>query len=438
MSERPGHRAPQDRPGRAHRAWAVAVVALALAGFVFLSALDPGSRRAHPDARIQFYKLRLGGPATYPAYAQLGLAYLQKARLTGSAGDYAEAERHLLQSLGYQRSFEALHGLAALHLARHEFREALSRAQESAAALPSHVETQGLLFDAHLALGDTAKAAEIAERMMQEQTGFESLSRLAALRESQGEYVDALPLMGQACLQAEAEQRDADVLAWCQVRVGAIYLAKCDAVQAGHRYERALLLVPDFAFAREHLAELNAAQGNLAEAIALYREVLAESPHPEYRLALADVLALTGNSEEAARERRIAAGELRRSAESSRADWRPLALLLLEDPATEEEGLRWAERDWENRRDRFAADTLAWAYLRNQRPKDAWRILKPVVGPETSGSGEPLLLLHAAQIQSARRRPADARRSLKKALACPVRLTPAEQLLARQTQAQLR
>ncbi len=422
----------------AHRAWAAAVVALTLAGFAFLSGVDLGSRRTDPDARIQFYRLRLGGPATYPAYAQLGLAYLQKARNTGRAGDYAEAERHLQQSLDYQRNFEALRGLAALHLARHQFREALRTAQEAADALPSDLETQGLLFDTHLALGDQQKAAEIVEKMLQAQMGFESLSRLAALRESQGNFSGALRVMGQACLQAEAEQRPADVLAWCQVRVGSIYLATCDAVQARHRYERALLILPDFTFAREHLAELRVAQGNHAEAIALYRELLAEFPRMEYRLALADLLALTGRNGEASRERRLAAAELRLSAESSRAGWRPLALLLLEDPATAEEGLRWAERDWENRRDAFAADTLAWAYLRNKRPDEAWQILEPVVRLEASGGGAPFLLLHAAQVQLALGRAAEAGRFLEKALACPVRLTPAEQVLAEQTRAQLR
>ena len=438
MSSGLGHRTPQDRPGRTKRAWAAAVVVLTLAGFAFLSGVDPGSRRSDPDARIQFYKLRLGGPTTYPAYAQLGLAYLQRARNTGRATDYAEAERHLRQSLAYQRNFEALRGLATLHLGRHEFREALGWAQEAADALPSDLETQGLLFDIHLALGEQRKAAEIADQMMRAQMGFESLARVAALDEAQGNPSGALRVMGQACLQAEAEQQPVDVLAWCQVRVGSIYLATCDAVQAGHRFERALLILPDSAPAREHLAELRAAQGNVTEAIAPYRELMAESLRTEYRLALADLLALTGRNEEASRERKRAAAELRVSAETSRAGRRPLALHLLDDPATAEEGLHWAARDWENRRDAFAADTLAWAYLRNNRPEEAWRILEPVVSPEASGgSKDPLFLLHAAQIQHARDRAAEARRFFEEVLACPARLTPAERLLAEQTQALL-
>jgi predicted Zn-dependent protease len=206
-------------------------------------------------------------------------------------------------------------------------------------------------------------------------------------------------------------------------------------VQAGHRYERARLLVPDLDFAREHQAELAAAQGNRAEAIALYRELLAEFPRTEYRLALADVLALAEKNGEAQRERSLAAAELRASVESSRADWRPLALLLLDDPATAEEGLRWAGRDWENRRDAFAADTLAWAYLKNKRPDEAWKILEPVA---RAGSKGPFLLLHAAQIQQALGRTAEARRFEEEALACPARLTPAEQVLAEKTRAALR
>lgn len=435
MNSPPPRRAPQNHPGRTHRVWLAAVVALTLAGFALLSGVDPGSRPNDPEARIEFYRLRLGGPATYPIYAQLGLAYLQKARTTGRTADYAEAERYLRQSLDYQRNFEAMRGLAALHLARHEFREALRSAQEAADALPTDLEAQGLLFDAHLALGEQQTAGDIAEKMMQAQMGFESLSRVAVLLESRGDDSGALRVMGQACLQAEGEKRTADVQAWCQVRVGAIYLATCNAVQAGHRYERALLLVPDFAVAREHQAELAAALGNGTEAIALYRELLAEFPRTEYRLALADVLALAGKGEEAQRERKFAESELRASVESSRAGWRPLALLLLDDPATVEEGLRWAARDWENRRDAFAADTLAWAYLKNKRAAEAWKVLEPAA---RAGSKAPFLLLHAAQVQQALGRSAEARRFAEEALACPARLTPAEQALAEQTRTALR
>jgi hypothetical protein len=126
---------------------------------------------------------------------------------------------------------------------------------------------------------------------------------------------------------------------------------------------------------------------------------------------------------------------LRVAAATSRAEWRPLALLLLDDPATAEEGLRWAERDRENRRDAFAADALAWAYLRNRRAAEAWKIQEPVVH---TGSKAPLFLLHAAQIQAALGRAAEARRFLEEATACPLRLTPAEQVLAEQAHAALR
>ena len=139
----------------------------------------PGS---DTDARIQFYQAKIGGPATYPAYARLGAAYLQKARETGDAGYYDQAERHLEQSLRYQRNFEAARWLAAAYSARHTFQRALPYAREAISAVPSDVESQAALFDAQLGLGDRGAAAATLAGMLDQGPSFTAGTRLAALK----------------------------------------------------------------------------------------------------------------------------------------------------------------------------------------------------------------------------------------------------------------
>jgi len=400
-------------------------VSLALvAGAVLLATRSSPTAPSDTDARIEYYQARLGGPGTYPAYARLGLAYLEKARETGNARYSDDAEQYLEESLRFQRNYEALRGMSILSLARHKFPEAQLFAEEAAAADPGDLEAQGTRFDAYLALGDDPRAETVLEGMLRSETGFVSSTRLANLRQYRGHTPGALEAMRRACSDAEKLGLPAEKRAWCQVRLGSLFVAGCDGAQAERAYQQALEIFPDYFLAREHLAELRAAQDRPAEAMALYAKLLMARPDPHVRLALADLYDSQGMTEDAAGLRAQALTEMRRSAESSsRADWRPLALLLLRDDATAAEGLHWAERDWENRRDVFAADALAWAYFRKGRPADAVPIIERALA---TGTKEPLLLLHAAEIRLALKERPAAEALLRRAAACPLTLGPAE------------
>lgn len=413
--------------------WAAAALGVIAAAAGLTRRAEP--RAADTRARIAFYRARLGGPATYPAYARLGLAYLQEARQTGRTHAYDDARRFLLASLRYQRNFEALRGLADCSLARHEFPEALAYAREAAAALPGDPDAQGALFDAYLALGAVPEAARVLEAMSSQAGGFASFARRAALLAYQGNVAEAIPAMARACTAAEKEGLAAEAQAWCQVRLGSLHRDACNAAEAERAYDRALRILPGYPLAREHRAELQAARGRIAEAIASYEALRAAIPGARYELALAGLYAEQGEGEKAAAAGARALAHLRRAEESgSRAEWRPLALLLLEGEATAAEGLRWAERDWENRRDAYAADTLAWAWFRNGRPHQARNLIERALEP---GLKEPLLRLHAAQIRAALGETAEARRQLEALGACRAALSRAEQREAERLAADL-
>lgn len=410
------------------------------AGLLLIAALIVGLRTREEapqqpaneiDARIEFYRARLGGPGTYPAYARLGLAHLDKARETGDSAHRRQAAIYLLKSNDLQPNYEALRGLTALELARHRFPEARQYAEEALKAHPGDIEAQTALFDVLLAQGETLKAAKLLDQILKEPESFAGFTRLANLREVQGNHRGALNAIGRACSLAEKEGAPAVSRAWCQVRTGSIYVGLCDGVQAGHAYRRALALVPEYFLAREHLAELYAVQDQTAEAIEIYEDLLQTNPGPQYRLALADLLTGPEQTERAARLRDQALTELRISAESeSREDWRPLALLLLESESTVEEGVHWAEQDWKNRKDAFAADTLAWARFRRGRIREAARLSEQAVGMEGPEGKSPVFLLHGVEIQLALRQREKARALLDQAAACPLRLFPWEQATA--------
>lgn len=414
---------------RPARAGSIVALGLVVAG----GALGNSCRQTTPardgaDARIAFYEARLGGRATYPAYAGLGLAYLQKGRETGIPRYFDDAKRCLLESQRRQRNFEAMKGLAAVYLARHEFHEALSAAEEAVQTLPSDPGAMGALFDAHLALGEDGKAAGVLDTLRRQSPGFLTDSRLSTFEEHRGRLAEARDAMLRACAEADETRSPAATRAWCRVRLGALFVATCEPTRAEGLYREALALFPGYYLAREHLAELAAARGRFDEAIAGYEGLLQTNPGPDYQLALADLLDATGEDDRAAALRATALTTLRDSAESGhRADWRTLGLLLLEDDATVEEGLRWAERDWENRRDSFAADTLAWAFYRRGRLGEAGTLITRALG---TGFLTPTILLHAAEIELAAGRRSDAGALLQRLPRCREALAPSDQARA--------
>lgn len=376
------------------------------------------------DARIEFYKKRLGGPGTYPAYARLGAAYIQKARETGRLEYYDEAERHLRRSLDFQRNFEALHWLAVVHLNRHQFREGLPYAREAVETLPTSVDAQASLFDVYLALGDDTKADAVLERLLALQPGFSASARAASLRQYRGDATAALKSMQEACAYAEAESAPAEAQAWCLVRLGSLLLAACDVEGAEATYQAALKKFPDYPLALEHLAELRAGQDKHTEAVSIYRRLYNSNPNPLLRLALADLYEHAGQLREADQERQQALAEMQESAgRSEKVYLRPLALRLLGDPQTARDSLRLAKLDWENRQDVFAADTLAWAYQVNGLSAEAREQMDQTL---RSGTREPVVLLHAAEIYLAAGDNTRARDSLKLLRSCPAALRPGD------------
>ena len=390
----------------------------------------PAAERAAAKSaaeRIAYYRARVGGPATYPSYTRLGMAYLDRFRETGKTRDWDEGVKALRQSFDYQPSFEAHLGLAMALSERHHFAEALPHAEEARSAMPSDIEAAGTLFDIQLALGNVAAADKVLQEMLGARRGFHALSRLAALRESQGQLRAALEAMGQARDEATGSKLSGSIMAWAEVRIGALHVANCEAQEASDAYERALRIVPDYAFAREHLAEWHAAQGHWAEAGQIFATLLKTNATPAYRLGLAEAQQAQQQAAAAEAERTRARDAMLAAERAGAKDqFRPLALFYLEE-GNVAEGLRFAQQDWAVRQDALAADTLAWALFRNEQNAESEKLARQAA---ESGSKNPSLLLHAGIILCHAGDAAAGRSTIEQALACPLAFGPVERKLA--------
>ena len=150
--------------------------ALFVAGGIglFRSAADDGAQGSDPTAAASADTLlapAIGGsleqiienlqsrlrvlPTDWQAFASLGLAYVQQARVTADPSYYPKAQGVLRRSLGLERddNFAAMVGMAALAAARHDFAGALRWGEQAKAINPYNGNVYGVIGDAQVELG---------------------------------------------------------------------------------------------------------------------------------------------------------------------------------------------------------------------------------------------------------------------------------------------
>ncbi len=357
-----------------------------------------GRLRRHPDD-------------TY-AYAQLGLAYLQRVRETADASLYALAEQAFDQALARDPDqIDAILGRGVLALTRHNFADALNWGARARALNPYSADALGILVDAQVELGRYDEAAATLQTMVNLRPGLASYSRISYLRELHGDTAGAIAAMQRA---VAAGTPASEATLWVQTQLGHLYLRSGDLAQAERAYRRALWAQPDYAYALAGLARMTAAQGHYHEAIKLYEPLAARLPLPEFVIALGELYETMDRQDEAKRQYDLVRAIQRLQAGAGVDVDLELALFEADrrdDPART---LLQAQRAYERRPSLYAADVLAWALYGAGEYEQAWRYSQEALH---LGTREALWHYHAGMIAYALGDRAAARRHLQQALA---------------------
>src|SRR6059058_4068786 len=150
---------PRLRPRRPGRA----LTALVLAGLL----PPPGLGAPSPaDQEIAAAERRVEGAAATPDdYVALASAFMRKSRESGDPGYYARANAAVERALALDSNhYGALRAAPWVLLGLHDFRGALAVAERARAVEPEDWWNYGTLADAHVELGDYARALEAACR----------------------------------------------------------------------------------------------------------------------------------------------------------------------------------------------------------------------------------------------------------------------------------
>lgn len=349
-------------------------------------------------------------PRDARSWSALGLAYVEKARLTADPTYYPQAEGALRRSLTIRpaNNDEAMAGSAALAAARHDFSAALREADRALAVNPYSMRAAAIRVDALVELGRYADAWTAVRHADALRPGIPIFTRFAHVLELRGESGRARTVLRRA---AESATDPGDV-AYVATQLGDLAWSRGESGTAERHYAVALNSAPASLAALDGRARVRAARGDATGALADREALVRRAPLPGYVVALGEMHEAAGRRDKAREQYAVLDA------------WRTLARSngVVTDLETASAGadhgdpaaaLRAAEAEWSRRRSIHIADALAWALHVNGRDREALGYARAAA---RTGYRDARFLYHRGMIERALGRNAEARRSLTAAL----------------------
>ncbi|MFD9906186.1 tetratricopeptide repeat protein [Streptomyces sp. NPDC059063] len=348
-------------------------------------------------------------PEDYRAWAALGTAYVEQARVKGDPTRYAEADRALDRALALRPGHDAaLAGRAALAAARHDFDGALRYADRALAVNPYHERALASRVDALVELGRYDAALRAARTADARRPGIPAFTRYAYVRELRGDVTGARRALRLALKDARAPGETAYVatalaqLAWRQG----------DHAEALRRCADALRADPAYVPALETRARAEAARGDTAAAVAGLRDVVARQPLPGPLVALGELYEARGDRARA-REQYSLVDAWAKLARANGVNPDLDTALAAADHGDPDDAVRSARAEWNRRRTVHTADALAWALHARGRDREALPYARRATA---TGFREASFLYHRGVIETATVSPTAGHKWLRAAL----------------------
>jgi tetratricopeptide (TPR) repeat protein len=333
------------------------------------------------------------------AEAPLGrAAWLQRRwALTGDAADLAQAWRLVVPTAdapaaGAPAELSLFAAAMALDLHRvADARRILARCTGCADAPAGDV----VAADLALQDGRLDDAAAGYQRALRAGRRWDRLARLAFLRHAGGDDVAADALYAEA--EEDVSSKEMRTFAWLEVQRGRLAFAHGRFSAALASYDRADRAYPGYWLVDMQRAEALAAEGRIAESLALYTRVATRTASPAIAQALGELYVFLGRPSEARAWIDRAVSAYHASVSRGEVHYLHHLAALYTDVAPDAAlAVRWAEQDLALRPGLPAArDQLAWAYLRAGRLPDARREMRRALD---GGTPDAHLLSHAAAI----------------------------------------
>lgn len=358
-------------------------------------------------------------PDDWGAWARLGLAYVEQARVSANPALYPKAEGAFGRSLELRPdgNVNALAGRGALANARHDFAAGLQWGEKARSVDPGSAQAQGVVGDSLVELGRYDEAFDAYQRMVDLGPGLASYTRAAYALELQGDVPGARRTLELALGEAVSPPD----MAFAHHALGELAWNNGDVDTARRRYEDAARLDPSFVPPAAGLARVHAATGDRERAISEWRQVVSRSPLPEYVAELGNLFTSLGRSGEAADQFDLLEAQRQLlQANGVNVDLE-LALFSADHAVDLSGGLEAAQSEWGRRSSVHVADALAWQLHAHGRHAEALVLADQAL---RLGTRNAAFLYHRGMIQRSLGHVAAARADLEQALTTNPNFSP--------------
>jgi len=337
---------------------------------------------------------------------QLAGAYLQKIRETADTV-YYDVIDDLLDST-VEGDPETMLIRSAVASGRHHFRDALRHAESAVRANPSAPRYYGALSDAQIELGLYDEAAATLQTMVDKRPDFNSFSRIAHIREINGDIEGAKQALHAAI---EAGSAFPENIAWAHVERGKLYFPQ-DLKASEREFNAALHLVPSYPRALQGLAKVSIAKNNLEEAGTYFEQAFRLLPIAEHTADLADFYAYAGD---VAKSEQLQAAVMAayRAIETNGVNVDlEYALFMADHDQDLQAALVRAERAYTARPSIDGADALSWVLYKNGKFTEAEKYNHEA---QKLGSRNAMIYFHGGMIALANNRKNEGKKLLQEA-----------------------
>ncbi len=339
--------------------------------------------------------------ATSPLQISKATAFVyllyRRAALTGSAADFSVAEEAIHRALERIGPSEDIYFLKArLDLRLHRIPDARGDL-EMLTRVADRPQVMAVQADVHLQEGRYEEARKGYEGALAKSRSWDNLARLAHLKSRFGDVSGAEKL----CVEAQDRMtaKEMRFYAWVEVQRGLLDFRAGRFEDALAHYSRADRAYSGYWLIEEHIAELRGAQGKFNEAVALYENVIARAPRPEFQQALGDLYAFRSQPDKAKPWHDKALAAYLDSARRGEVHYlHHLAAFYAEVRRDGAEAVRWARKDLELRKTVEAHQALAWALYCDGQLAGALDAMREALAP---GVKDAHLFLNAARIHAA-------------------------------------
>ncbi|MDI1306764.1 MAG: tetratricopeptide repeat protein [bacterium] len=345
---------------------------------------------------IDFWQKKFDAAPNQISYlSMIASNYATLFEYTGDIKNLYKTEELLTKSneaYDYSR-VSTIRSLARNYIAQHRFKEALVLANKAFSIGEGLKETQKLLFDVQMELGNFPEAVRNLNAM-RDMKDYDYLIRLAKWNDHKGDLKTAITFMEKA--RDIAEKEDNKVLKiWSYSNLGDFYGHAGRIQESYDSYLKTLAIDPNYSYALKGIAWIVFShERNTVEAKRIVEAIEVTHNTPDFYLLKSQIAQFEGNKKEEISNRNAYFAMLQKNNYGAMYN-KYNVLIYADDKQTASEALEIAKIEIDHRPTPDSYDLLAWSYLNLGENKKALEIAqKHVVGQ----SFEPKVQYHLAMI----------------------------------------